>query len=143
MRRDFGHAYVDDLVGILWARGGRMVGRDLPVGGLDCWGLVVEVRRRAGRWTPDPWGCGVDAREVDPEGLPAAFTRHMVTLEGPKPYCAVQLLSRWPGGHAGVYLPDGTLIHCGRDHGVIREPLTRKKPRHILGYFDFDREPAS
>lgn len=133
---------LDDLVGVPWARGGRMVDGALPLGGLDCWGLVVEVRRRAGLWTPDPWGCGVAANEVDPDGLPAVFTQHMVTLDAPRPYCAVQLLSRWSGGHAGVYLPDKTLLHGGRDHGVVREPLARKKPRHILGYVDFRQERA-
>lgn len=39
-----------DLLGVVWRRGGRTI-----VDGLDCWGVVVEIRRRLGWMTPDPF----------------------------------------------------------------------------------------
>lgn len=50
----------DDLLGVPWVLGGRD-----PATGLDCWGVVVELRRRAGLATPDPfrdWDAADDRR---------------------------------------------------------------------------------
>jgi hypothetical protein len=127
---------VRDLIGLPFAHGGRMVDGRLPLGGIDCWGLVVEVRRRAGLWSPDPWGCGPDPKEIHPEGLPEEFTRHIVELDGPQDYCCVDLRSPWPGGHAGVLLPSGVVIETNRDAGVVAPPHNRVL-RRVRRYLEF------
>lgn len=133
---------VSDLVGMPWVPGGRLVDGVLPLGGIDCWGVVVEVRRRAGLWSPDPWGCGPAPVDVHPEGLPAFFTRHMVTLAEAQPFCCVQLRSAWPGGHAGVLLPSGQVIETNRHAGVVALPLTRLR-RRVVQFLEFVEEPAA
>lgn len=129
---------VRDLIGLPFVAGGRMVDGVLPLGGIDCWGVVVEVRRRAGLWSPDPWGCGPDPQDEDPEGLPEQFTRHIVELDGPQPYCCVDLRSKWAGGHAGVLLPSGQVIETHRDAGVVAPPHKRVL-RRVKRYLEFQR----
>lgn len=131
---------VDDLLGISWVAGGRrMPGGFYPLTGIDCWGVVVEARRRAGLWTPDPWGCGPQPVAIHPEGLPDDFLRHLVPITEPKAYCVVKLRSRWPGGHAGVYLPDGTILQTHQSAGVVRTPIERVR-RNVLAYYDVVRD---
>lgn len=127
---------VSDLAGLPFEHGGRMVDGALPLGGIDCWGVVVEVRRRAGLWSPDPWGCGPDPKELHPEGLPEQFTKHMVTLDAPQLWCVVQLRSKWPGGHAGVLIPGNVVMETNRHAGVVCLPLHRLT-RRVINYLEF------
>lgn len=135
---------ISDLIGLPFAHGGRLVDGALPLGGIDCWGVVVEVRARVGLWTPDPWGCGPDPKEIHPDGLPDDFVRHMVTITKPTHYCVVQLRSAWPGGHAGVLLPSGQLLEANRHAGVVAPPFTRPAvQRRIIKLLEFAKEPAA
>ena len=130
-----------DLLGLPWKAGGRMVEGRLPLRGIDCWGVVVEVRRRAGLWTPDPWGCGPQPVEIHPDGLPETFTRHLVARPSPIAYCALKMRSAWPGGHAAVYLPDRSVLQTHQHAGVVRHPLWRVE-RNLLACYDFTGGPA-
>lgn len=134
---------VTDLMSLPYVEGGRIIDGAMPAGGIDCWGFVMEIRERAGLWTPDPWGLGRKPATEHPEGLPEAFMRHVIEIPEPIPYCAVKLRSPWPGGHAGVYLPSGRVAHLPRDGGRC-EPHTRMKSRktRILAYYDFSKEPV-
>jgi cell wall-associated NlpC family hydrolase len=132
---------IADLLGVAWVPGGRMVDGRFPLDGIDCWGVVVEVRRRAGLWTPDPWGCGPQPVEIHPDGLPESFLRHLVPLAAPAPYCALKMRSAWAGGHAAVYLPDGSVLQTHRMAGVVRHPYWRVE-RNVLACYGFTERPA-
>jgi hypothetical protein len=136
-------ADVAELLRLPYVEGGRMVDGQLPSGGLDCWGFVVEFRRRQGLWTPDPWADGLFGCDADPDGLPGDLTVALVRLEAPQPFCCVQLRSDWVGGHAGIWLPNSTLAHLGRK-GAWEERWHKVVGRHgrVLGIFDFDQELA-
>lgn len=125
-----------DLIGLRWVAGGRMVEGRCPLGGIDCWGVVIEIRRRAGLWTPDPWGVGPAPIEIHPEGLPESFLRHLQPLAHPAPYCAMKMRSAWAGGHAAVYLPDETVMQTHRIAGVVRQPLGRIQ-RNLIACYEF------
>lgn len=129
---------VRDLVGLPHVPGGKFVDGVLPLGGIDCWGVVLEVRRRAGLWTPDLWDLGEAPVDIHPDGLPAEFTQHVVELDGPQDYCCVDLRSAWPGGHAGCYLPGGLIIETHRHAGVICRPIDRVQ-RRVRRYLEFTR----
>ncbi len=122
---------VDDLVGLPWVGGGRMVDGRLPLGGIDCWGTVTEVRRRAGLATPDPWGLGQFGCDIDPDGLPAELDGRLVEIPAPEPWCVVKMRSPYLGGHGGVYLPDKTVLHTERRAGTVRVPFHRLRRRVI------------
>lgn len=108
--------------------------------GLDCWGYCLAVRRVAGLWTPDPWADGAFGVQASPEGRPVELERHMRTLGAVQPFCVVELRSHWPGGHAGLWLPDNTLAHMGRAGGRRErwEAVTRRSGR-VVALWEFDR----
>jgi len=135
--------HVRELLRAPYVEGGRVIDGELTAGGLDCWGFVVELRRRLGLWTPDPWADGAFGCDADPAGLPGRITAPLVELEAPTPFCAVKLRSDWPGGHAGVWLPNATLAHLGRTGG--REERWHRvagRRGRVLGLFEFRQELA-
>lgn len=123
-----------DLLGVPWVPGGRLVDGALPLGGIDCWGVVVEIRRRAGLWTPDPWGCGPQPVEIHPDGLPEDFLRHLRLLPEPEPYCALKMRSGWAGGHAALYLHGGQVLQTHQHAGVVLHPFWRIADKCMAAY---------
>ena len=115
-----------DLIGVPF----KVHGRDK--GGLDCWGVAMEVFRRYGVRLPDCWYESLDdsarvRRELEGEVV-------YLPLEIEKEPCL--LLLRINGSpHAAVYIGEGYLMHATRRYGVCVEPLSRYRTR-IEGIYD-------
>jgi cell wall-associated NlpC family hydrolase len=101
----------------------------------DCWGLVLEVARRAGVYLPDEISIRrpqVRSRRMDQ--VFAGFTR----IAEPEPYCLVTfVLRRRYVGHIGFVLADGKrFIHVTESQRVS---ITRLDDvfwrRRIDGYY--------
>jgi len=106
-----------DLLGIPYELGGRDSARSL-----DCWGLCVEVCRRAGIELPDFQSPG---SFEDVAGVMERARPEFVKIPGPEPYCIVAfcLRGKWVN-HAGVVMEDGrSFIHCLRGRNVAVERL--------------------
>ena len=110
---------VSDLLGKPFAWGGR--GPDA----YDCWGLVVEVARRAGITLPDmnhPADgelCGQIWKELCGQRMGKDFIR----IERPEPWCLVafQFFGQW---HAGIVLENASqFIHVVERQNVTAPSL--------------------
>ncbi len=116
-----------DLLGVPWKLGGR------SFTGLDCWGLCLEVGRRA----------GIELPETDSPGsmdeVPGAFAEgrtdfadHFIRVPGPEPYAVVAFRLRGKFvTHVGMVLEDKEkFIHIiqGRNVAIERldHPLWKK-----------------
>lgn len=103
---------VSDLIGIKY----KPHGRDKE--GFDCYGLVLEVEKRAGNSFPDfDYDDYTDEYILEKfhEVVSSGKVRKIDTIvEG-----AVVIFENFRGmkNHVGVYLEDGYFIHCDR-HGV-------------------------
>lgn len=129
---------VDDLIGKPFANRGR--GPDH----FDCWGVVMEVWRRAGITAPD---YGVDAmvtQAIDAVyrellGAAAGNSGPWRQLPGPRPLALVVFHTR-PGmvSHIGVCLDAGRFIHVRRNANITIEPL--RSPlycQRVAGYYRY------
>jgi cell wall-associated NlpC family hydrolase len=101
-------ATLDDLPGKPWERGGR------GPGAYDCWGLVLEVRRRLALPLPPDFasgafGCEV-ARRLFHDVRPPGWVRGELCLGG-------ILLAPGPG-HAGI-LVGARVLHAQAKTGVV------------------------
>ena len=124
---------VRDLVGIPYRMHGR--GRD----GMDCYGLVIEVERRAGKSVPDAFYDVHSTRDNEDAARKIDALMGGITarpLPAPKPYCIVGIAMHGRDiSHVGVYLGDGMFIHCTEVAGVCVQPVARYS--HLIkGYFE-------
>lgn len=119
---------VMDLLGVPWAAGGRD-----PTRGLGCYGLVVEIYRRAGLAAPSLWRPATDGSDLPQfcATLLASLSAHWEAIPSPEALALINLPSPWidGGGHCGVYLADGIVAHAIMSAGVIFEPWVRVAPR--------------
>ena len=113
---------VNDLIGRPYVRGAR--GPDA----FDCWGLVVELARRAGRDLPD-WAA---------DGLTRPQARAL--MRGEASACTVLLAAPTDGAiafseraaHCGYCLA-GRVVHAMRGAGVVSWPLAMWRYAHPDG----------
>ena len=111
----------EDLLGCEFEHGGRGPER------FDCWGLCLEVCRRA--------GLAVPAFSSPPDRLPAIHREILrrswlfERIERPEPFCLVTFAIRPPYvTHVGVVMEDRTtFLHILKQSRVTRERLD-----HIL-----------
>ena len=120
-------ADVADLVGVPYLIGGRD-----PAVGMDCWALVREVMQRAGRPVDVDWHPSCDE----------AATREAIALikketSSPtwypvdwQPWAVILMGSPRTVHHAGVTLPDTTVLHAGIGHGSVREAWVAVKRQY-------------
>lgn len=102
---------INDLIGTPYRLGAR--GPDA----LDCWGLVLEVYRRAGKHLPDYASDGMSRQDLI--RLVRAEERIATKIDEPEPLCIVNDNRR---GHVGVWV-NGAVLHASRGFGVIAQPL--------------------
>lgn len=116
---------VSDLVGVKFKPHGRSKEE-----GFDCYGLAIEVERRAGIELRDVYYSSVFGEETE-------RTRDFVEngfcekIGRPEPNCLVSIRSR-RGKHCGVYLGDGLVVHATGDCGVA---VQRAERLNIDGYY--------
>jgi len=110
---------VKDLVGIPYKDHGR------DSSGMDCYGLVIEVLRRAGISVPDVFYSDTDIKTniTTMKILESAIPN--TKLEKPEDLAVVEILVMGQPSHVGVCLGDGTFIHALEKVGVVIEPLYR------------------
>jgi cell wall-associated NlpC family hydrolase len=104
-----------DLFGIPYIQGGRD-----PKTGLDCWGLCMEVYRRAGRELPDFQGSVDETPDIMENHLP-----EFEQLPGPESYALVSFRIFGPYvNHVGVVLEGNkSFIHAFKGRNVAVEKL--------------------
>jgi len=99
---------IDDLIGKHYAIGAR--GPDA----YDCWGLVLELVRRAGGKLPDYDTAGLSRTGII-RLAQSSIGEHAGTTE-PRPNTVVLDDKR---GHAGVTFDGQHVIHTTHTHGVV------------------------
>lgn len=117
-----------DLIGCPFRLGAR--GPDE----FDCYGLVMELYRRAGQSVPDyrsPEVLAKVAAIVDEK-------RELWTPCSPGPGAVMVIRAMGVLSHVAVLLPYDRMIHVWeRSHGVCVEPIEPWK-RRIVGYYRYD-----
>jgi hypothetical protein len=106
---------VNHFVGVPYARGGR----DMEA--LDCWGLVLLIYEIVGRATPTHWNL-----ETPPTR--ASIVRAMRDRDGRDGWPvktqqpqALDLIADIRGGHIGLWIPGGYVLHAKQGVGVVCE----------------------
>lgn len=125
----------DDLIGVAFIDGGRD-----PKVGLDCWGLVLEVFRRAGNVLPD---YRIGCHDIDAIGVAVAGERmlgrwrHWHAHDAPTPsLVAIRFNSPILVNHTGVYIGGGRFLHTREATGVCVESIESPAWRHrIEGFY--------
>lgn len=122
---------VDDLLGLPYVEGGR-----LPGPGTDCFGLVVECCRRAGRPIPDPFISAeqpTDARQWILERL-SGWQR----CEVPEAGCVVELRSHDQPAHMGYLLNSVEFVHTLAKTGVVISQIDRDPWKYrVVGIYAY------
>jgi murein DD-endopeptidase len=122
-----------DLLGKEFEYGGR--GPDT----YDCYGLVIEVRKRLGLKTPDEY-FSCDNPIIISASYEDAIQKHFVKLEKPQPYCFVGLVLRPPFmTHIGVVFKNCyQFIHIMPKMRVAVERLDAICWKHrIVGFYEY------
>ena len=124
-----------DLIGIPFVDGGRD-----PKSGLDCWGLVLEVFRRANKALPD---YRIGCHDIDAIGTAVAGEqmlgrwRHWNAHDAPSPsVVAIRFNSPLIINHTGVYIGGRKFLHTREATGVCVESIDSAAWRHrIEGFY--------
>ena len=131
-----GTFFYADLLGKAFAYGGR--GPDV----YDCYGLCVELRRRAGLPMPAGYLSCSDSSEIDGR-LREAERECAIELPGPQPFCLVtfRLHPRYTS-HIGFVLQDCVrFLHIMQRMRVTVERLDAPEWRSkITGFFEVKHE---
>lgn len=103
---------IQNLIGLPYARGARGPRE------FDCWGLCVEVYRRAGLMLPD-YPAEHLSRAQARALAQARAPDHAEWIAKPEPWCFV---FDQRNGHMGLHW-GGRVLHASRAHGVVLERL--------------------
>lgn len=101
----------DDLLTVPFKKGGR------DKSGMDCYGLCIEMCRRAGKTLPDFATYGKIYTVNDME-----FSNYVREIQQPKPGCLVEYLNADKEIHIGYVLAKDIYIHA-TSGGVRVTPL--------------------
>lgn len=119
-----------DLIGVPY----REAGRDTATG-LDCYGLLLVVFRRAGIELP-----AVDYDCITPEIIQSRMAQYKPgwrQIEKPVVPCALAIKNRPPFvNHTGVYIGDGRFLHALKKIGVHQSIIDSPQWRNrIEGFY--------
>lgn len=126
---------INDLIGVPFIDRGRD-----PRVGLDCWGLVLEVYRRAGIELADYQICCEDASRIGVEidTQRSAWSRIEAPL--PVPALVVMRLGSPYCNHTGIHIGGGRFIHTRSGVGVNIDRIDSVNWRHRIEGFYTPRE---
>jgi cell wall-associated NlpC family hydrolase len=122
----------DDLIGIPYKRGGR--GPHV----YDCYGLVMEMHRRAGGLELKDYASPEKAHEVT--ALFASEVRLWTPCEpsaGAVPYVVIVLPSGLVWTHCGYMLDDNRMIHTWEKSGGVCVERVDTWKRRIKGFYRY------
>lgn len=123
---------VDDLLGLPYQLGAR-----LPGSATDCFGLVVECCRRAGRPIPDPFVSSEQPTDV--RGWIAERLGGWRLCAEPVPGGVVELRSGEAVGHIGYLLNEVEFLHSLRMTGAVISRLDREPwCDRIVGFYVYE-----
>jgi cell wall-associated NlpC family hydrolase len=118
-----------DLIGVPFQYGGR--GPEI----FDCYGLVIEMYRRRGRWLPD-YRSPSDQAEIAAL-MGCASIGFRLRLE-PTPSSIVMLRVSGLACHVGYMLDEERFLHTWeRSGGVVVERLENWR-RRVTGFYDYE-----
>jgi cell wall-associated NlpC family hydrolase len=122
---------VVDLISdnVKFANGGRC-----KKDGFDCWGLAIEVFKRAGIILPDYKIDCRDASRINAEVDNQKCRWERVSYPFPVPSLIVMKLGSIYFNHTGVYIGDGKFIHIMEKAGVNISEVSRWK-QSIDGFY--------
>ena len=115
---------ITDLIGIKFKIHGRSKEE-----GFDCYGLAIEVMKRAGYRLPDAFYCDYSNTDNTKDTLINGF----LSLKNAEYLCII-LIRKANRLHIGICLEHGLMIHATEKQGVIVEPIARYKS-YIEGYY--------
>ena len=118
---------INDLLGVKYTSHGRTKEE-----GFDCYGIAIEVLKRAGINMPD-----VFYNETNQKKEIIAKIKKLVSyekIENPVKWCIIMFILHEQPMHIGVYLGNGQFIHATRNVGVVVEPIHRYRSK-IEGYY--------
>lgn len=125
-------ALVQDLLGVPYRLGAR-----LPGPGTDCFGLVVECCRRAGRPIPDPYASAEDTMDV--RQWIAERLEGWRRCEWPVVGGVVELRNVEHPAHVGFLVSETQFLHSLRKTGAVISRLDREPWCHrIVGFYVYD-----
>ena len=111
----------DDLLGVKY----RWFGRGVK-NGLSCMGLALEMCRRAGIKAVDP--------VEDPDAATAQWSVAWAPPWEPMDILVFTKPNQVLGGHVGVFLGGGQVLHSVDPYGVIVSDLSKLDRRVKMGY---------
>lgn len=95
--------------------------------GFDCWGVAIELYKRAGRKLVDIYYETLDKiTDIEQEIFSLVPSEKIDRLED---MCIIMINVKGEPVHIGVYVGNGMFIHAVRKLGVIVEPVSRWKNR--------------
>lgn len=123
---------VEDLLGMPYQLGAR-----LPGSATDCFGLVVECCRRAGRPIPDPFVSAENPMDV--KGWIAERLGGWRLCAKPVPGGVVEFRSGEEVGHIGYLLNEVEFLHSLRTTGAVISRVDREPWRErIVGFYVYE-----
>lgn len=119
-----------DLIGTPFVYGGRSVEQ----GGLDCYGVVLEMSRRNGKALPER---SVSEDHTLIHALMASQMNVWRKLDAPVPGCAVLIRLKKVPCHVGYLINNYEFLHAWEGSGgVVKERLTDWEKR-IEGFYEY------
>lgn len=118
-----------DLIGVPYKVHGRTKEE-----GFDCYGIAIEVYKRAGLSIPDVFYTNTECTENEKTASILVNGIPHTVLKKPELYCIIGLLVNKRFTHIGIYIGDGEMIHATTNCGVCIQKLARWQNR-IAGYF--------
>lgn len=118
---------ISDLIGCKFTVHGRSIEE-----GFDCYGLAIEILKRAGIELPDVFYCDLENNLKTEKEIRELIK--VERIEKPQELCIIVMKVKGEPTHIGIYLSKGNIIHATTNYGVIIEPLSRWKNR-IEGYY--------
>jgi cell wall-associated NlpC family hydrolase len=101
----------------------------------DCYGLVVEMNRRAGHAVP-PYVSPTDSQDIARLITGEAITRWMPCK--PRPGALITFRIGRHVSHVGYLLPRERFIHCWERTGGVTVERLDEWERRIAGYYEFN-----
>lgn len=111
-----------DLIGAPFKAHGRSIKE-----GFDCYGLAIEVEKRAGRKLNDVFYSRVEtAEQKRVQGIVLGGLNSLEKIDAPEQYCFI-VINGMKRPHCAIYLGHDQMIHATEDMGVVIDRLSRWK----------------